>query len=87
MNDAFFNFADKWVMGPLMMLFVLLLAAGMFIGIPVGIYYWATYKPPEYFSLRVDGWKCTDGYTWEHTVCAKGCYTRRDWVCTKWEAK
>jgi len=60
--EKFMELADKFIVNPLMVLLLLLVGAGMFIGIPYGIYSWATYKQPETFSLRVDEWRCSEGH-------------------------
>ena len=77
----------EWVITPMAILITMAIGLGMFIGIPYGIYKLITYTPPETFDLRVDSWKCTYGYIHEYRVCSKGCYDRREYVCTKWEAK
>lgn len=85
--DRFIECAERVVMGPTIVLFILSVGCFLFIGIPYGIYKWATYSPPETFELRVNEWTCTDGYTHKYRVCTKTCSNRSHYVCIKWERK
>ena len=62
---------------------ILTIGALIFLGIPYGIFAWATYVPPETFALRVDSWACTNSHVERH--CSKGCYERM--VCDQWRRK
>ena len=81
------DLADRWIMTPFMFLLVGVLGLGIFIGIPYGLYKWATYVPPETFSLRVDSWRCTATHEQEREMCAKGCRRIRETVCDQWSAR
>jgi hypothetical protein len=76
-----------WVMEPMMVLLMAGIGLAMFLGIPYGLYYWATYVPPETFSLRVDSWSCTKSHEVDRQICSKGCYWVRETVCDQWSAR
>jgi hypothetical protein len=77
----------EWVLMPFCVLTGIALGVGMLVGIPYGLYAWATYKPPETFSLKVDSWSCTKSYEQDRQICTKGCYWVRETVCTQWSSR
>lgn len=85
--SKFDDLADTWVFEPMSKIFVLLMAALLFIGIPWALYSWITYEPPVTFSLRVDSWECTKSHTREVEVCTKGCRWTTETVCDQWSRK
>lgn len=78
---------DKVIFTPLMYLTGICLGALMFVGIPLALYLWMTYVPPETFALRVDSWHCSISHKEETRVCSKGCYWRHDVICDQWSRK
>lgn len=76
----------EWIMVPLGILMMVTLGLAMFVGIPYGLYYWATYTPPETFKLRVDSWTCTKSHERDREICTKGCRWVREVVCDQWTA-
>lgn len=63
----FDRFADWFMEVVLYRGMILLLAALIFVGIPLGIFAWATHTPAETFALRVDSWACTRSEAREET--------------------
>ena len=87
MNDWILRMFEKVVMIPLLVVISIGLTALLFIGIPVGIYQWATYTPPQTFALRYDEFACTKQHEQDREICAKGCRWVRDVVCDQWSRK
>ena len=87
MMDRAVEFLGDWVLTPIMILLITALGIGVVMGIPYGIYKWATYTPPETFELRVDSWQCTKSYERDRQVCTKGCRWVRETVCEQWSAR
>jgi hypothetical protein len=87
--DAVMEWMGQWILMPLVILMLAAMGIGAVVGIPYGIYYWATYKPPETFELRVDSWQCTDQLSRDVERCRPkvGCSWIRETVCDQWSRR
>jgi hypothetical protein len=74
----------EWILMPLAVLIIGLIGVGVVVVIPYGLYYWATYTPPQTFELRVDSWTCTKSHERDREICTKGCLWVREVVCDQW---
>ncbi len=87
--EAFMELMEKFVVMPLLALLCIACGLLMFVGIPYGLYAWATYKPPETFSLRVDSWECSSEHEQRYETCGAktGCHWNTRIICDQWTAK